>query len=105
MPKQRRWTQKKLNFDTYVKHYALGPDPEVERQKKKEEQLKEIHEELEQITYKPKGLKKKEKSPEREESPEITYINGKYCPWGTLPEMYPGQHEGKPFLPGQISKE
>lgn len=23
-------------------------------------------------------------------------------PWGNLPEMYPGQHEGKPFVPNGI---
>lgn len=91
MPKQRRWIQKKLNFDTYVAHYALGPDPEVERQQERERQLKDIRRRLEEarITYEPKGLKKKEKVL------DVRFKNGKYCPWGNLPEMYPGQHLGK----------
>ena len=91
MPKQRRWIQKKLPFDTYVAHYALGPDPEEERRREKEQQLKDIHRRLEEakITYEPKRLKKKEKVP------DIRFKNGKYCPWGDLPEMYPGQHKGK----------
>lgn len=91
MPKQRRWVQKKLPFDTYVKHYALGPDPEEERRREKERQLKDIHRRLEEarITYEPKGLKKKE------QLPKLRFKNGKYCPWGDLPEMYPGQHLGK----------
>ena len=90
MPKQRRWVQKKLTFETYIKHYALGPDPEVERQKERERQLKEIHQRLEEarIAYEPKGIKKKE-------MPDLRFKNGKYCPWGNLPEMYPGQHKGK----------
>lgn len=91
MPKQRRWIQKKLPFDTYVKHYALGPDPEVERQKERERHLKDIHQRLEEakITYEPKRLKKKEKVF------DVQFKNEKYCPWGNLPEMYPGQHLGK----------
>lgn len=92
MPKQRRFIQRKLKFDTYHAHYALGPDPEIERQQKREAHLKDIHRRLEeaQITYEPKGLKKKEKIIFTE-----NFKNGKYCPWGDLPEMYPGQHKGK----------
>lgn len=92
MPKQ--WKQRKLQFETYHAHYALGPDPEIERQQKREAHLKDIHRRLEeaQITYEPKGLKKKEKI-----IPDERFKNGKYCPWGNLDEMYPGQHEGKPY--------
>lgn len=88
MPKQRRWIQRKLNFDTYVAHYALGPSCEEEYEKKKAADLKRIHE-----MYTPKTLHAKKK-PE-EPTYVLTYINGKYCPWGRLPEMYPGQHKGK----------
>ena len=88
MPKQRRWIQSKLPFDTYVAHYALGPSCEEEYQKKKEEDLKRIREML-----KPKPSKKVEKEEKKPWKP--VYKNGKYCPWGNLPEMYPGQHKGK----------
>lgn len=30
-------------------------------------------------------------------------INDK--PWGNLPETYPGQHQGKPYLPGDKNTE
>ena len=94
--KPKRYVQRKLNFDTYIAHYAFGPDPAEERQRQREEHLKRIH-----ITYQPKTLHPKRVTAnpvESEDEPwSIIYVNGKYQPWGNLPETYSGQHEGKPF--------
>ena len=98
MPKQRRWVQRKLTFDTYVKRNTSGPSLEDERRQERERHLKDIQRRLEEadttleeakITYEPKRLKKKEKIS------DVQNENDKYCPWGDLPEMYPGQHLGK----------
>ena len=94
--KPKRYVQRKLNFDTYIAHYAFGPDPAEERQRQREEHLKRIH-----ITYQPKTLHPKRVTAnpvESEDEPwSIIYVNGKYQPWGNLPETYSGQHEGKSF--------
>lgn len=87
MPK-KRLVQSKLKFFTYTK-YRLEDEKKLEQERKeaKEEHLKRIRQIL---NAKPKQLlPKKEKK----------IITNEQPPWGDLPEMYPGQHQGKPFLP------
>lgn len=96
MPK-KRLVQTTLKFFTYTKHRPVNEEKlEQERKKAKEEHLKRIRELL---NTKPKQLlKKKEKK-------EIVDAVAREPPWGNMPEMYPGQYQGKPFLPSSIPEQ
>ena len=90
MPK-KRLVQTKLKFFKYTVHSKDdSKELEKQRQEEKEAHLKRIHRMLE---TKPKKEEQEEKIVEARPIDEP--------PWGDLPEMYPGQHQGKPFLPSK----
>lgn len=96
MPK-KRLVQTTLKFFTYTKHRPVNEEKlEQERKQAKEEHLKRIRELL---NTKPKQLLKKK------EKPKVVDTVAKEPPWGNMPEMYPGQYQGKPFLPTTAPQE
>lgn len=96
----RKLIQTKLKFFTYTKHSKKAEKScEQEYQEKKQAHLEQIRN---MLNYKPKKLRA-EPEPEPESEKEEKPVEAK--PWGNMPEMYPGQHEGKPFLPYEKKEE